>query len=485
MAIHKHIIVICVLILLLYICTYNSSEMFVPVDALTNYKQYKNNILFLEKVVNFLEQHNITYWAIGGTLLGAIRDKGMIPWDDDSDISVPLDQIQLIEKKLDELKQLGIGWCPAFFGYKFYDVNGVNTGYDYNYPFVDVFVVVEYNDKWIYLKEKARTIWPNEFVYSHELFPLKKYKYEHYEITSMSDPISFLDRAYNGWKIKAYKTYDHLQEKQIKKIEFAINYDRHKKPYLWVYWDNINTSKTPDLIEMCYETIKNNCDNSFEIVKLNNDNIKKYIPELDEHWNFVEKLKIAHKVDLYRIMLLYKYGGLYIDADTIVLKDPIEIMDKLDRNDYIGFGCTGSKCKNGYKKPSNGIMAARPNSHLLGYVLMNILKKIKTVNSEKYNFNYFDLGKKVIWEEISNIDGYDYYHYDNKYDGTRDKYGSWVTTKKIFSDEHINYEDPNDMLFFTLYNSELNSTLKMMSREEILNKNWNVSKYLKKGLNIH
>lgn len=53
-------------------------------------RQAQLKMLDMLKVVDAICQaHELDYWLEGGTLLGAVRHQGFIPWDDDMDISMP------------------------------------------------------------------------------------------------------------------------------------------------------------------------------------------------------------------------------------------------------------------------------------------------------------------------------------------------------------------------------------------------------------
>jgi len=59
------------------------------------------NMAFLKIFDNICKKENLKYWIDFGTLLGAIRHNGFIPWDDDIDIAMPRDDYEkLIEKFL-------------------------------------------------------------------------------------------------------------------------------------------------------------------------------------------------------------------------------------------------------------------------------------------------------------------------------------------------------------------------------------------------
>ena len=66
-------------------------------------KQIKSELTALLQVVHeFLVEHNIKYTITAGTLLGAVRHKGFIPWDDDIDIALTREQYDKLVRLLRE-----------------------------------------------------------------------------------------------------------------------------------------------------------------------------------------------------------------------------------------------------------------------------------------------------------------------------------------------------------------------------------------------
>ena len=48
-------------------------------------------LIIYEEIARICKKHNLTYFVVGGTLIGAVVHKGYIPWDDDLDIAMPRD----------------------------------------------------------------------------------------------------------------------------------------------------------------------------------------------------------------------------------------------------------------------------------------------------------------------------------------------------------------------------------------------------------
>ena len=160
-------------------------------------------ISLLENVVDHLEFNKCKYWLDGGTLLGAVRDKKLIPWDHDLDIGIKFETDKILDELIVQLKKKFYIRALPFLK----DENVWNLG---KYRIIKV-----YPKKFIFLHEKLCLdlfiFYPgtmknnNQKIYQYGVW--NRNAYYDYKLLETLSTISFYGRTYSapGKKIEYLK----------------------------------------------------------------------------------------------------------------------------------------------------------------------------------------------------------------------------------------------------------------------------------------
>jgi mannosyltransferase OCH1-like enzyme len=149
----------------------------------------------------------------------------------------------------------------------------------------------------------------------------------------------------------------------------------------------------PIIYKLLSENISFLKSNGYEYMFWTDDMILKLISE--EYPNFYNIYKLARtgvqKGDMARIILVYHYGGIYIDLDVLVLRDFKEIIDMNSDKLYISYEPSGQTTAlyNSDKYICNAFFAANKNNNMLKILLNNIPEYIK--NYTENIFQKFDI----------------------------------------------------------------------------------------------
>lgn len=175
----------------------------------------------LRYVTHFLQDYNITYWVISATLLGAIRNGLMLPWYDDADISIGHHLIPLLFEKLNSQNVITIRSLPDRYRL-FWNAQRLE---EYPYPFVDLFPwnCDNCDTRITYTNPIALTTLENEWFTEDEVFPLKRAKFQDFDVWVPRNPYRYLDVNFPKWRTHGRTNgYINSTRTSIDIVEFRI-----------------------------------------------------------------------------------------------------------------------------------------------------------------------------------------------------------------------------------------------------------------------
>jgi phosphorylcholine metabolism protein LicD len=197
------------ILIILYIIAVIVKRVCFPLNHLSE-DQQSNLYRLMSRLDQLCKDHNIPYFIIAGTLLGSIRHKGFIPWDDDIDIGImsyDLQRLQTVdfsayglEAKLSK-NDIGKIYFPEHYG----------NGEKYQSVFVDVFAYEEVEGEKIqFCCDWARDLWPKEYFYKNEIFPLRQYPFGDLMVSGPQQYRPYAKRVWGDWTAYPSRIYQHL-----------------------------------------------------------------------------------------------------------------------------------------------------------------------------------------------------------------------------------------------------------------------------------
>jgi hypothetical protein len=193
-----------------------------------------------------------------------------------------------------------------------------------------------------------------------------------------------VDAPFNVWEQAQF-----LKQNFNREFDSCLEAYQRKEPCMtmriWLYWEG----PMPAYISLCYKTVLASNKNVILLDRASFEPLFQHDRDIN-----IDALALNHKSDFIRAYLLKHYGGLYIDADCIVLRNLSSVQEKASQ-----FGFAGYREPQGYM--SCNFMASVAN----GEVLNEHYKMLCATLRDQRHLEWLDLASVPMDEAVARHPG--------------------------------------------------------------------------------
>jgi len=235
---------------------------------------------------------------------------------------------------------------------------------------------------------------------------------------------------------------------------------------LFMYW----VGKEYKLIKILKNIIYLHSNNGkgYNLHLITNENINEYVTDLPKCFN---KLLPAHQADVVRVNVVCNYGGIWIDADTLVIDSLDSLYDLLETHD-------GFFIKENNTHIWNGVFASKPNTKIMELWKNKINECLRNNTNGIISWNF--IGSDIINKFEKQL--YDNYKIFNGLDNLYPV--NWCNcVDEFIKKPYENYKTIiRDFQPIVVLVNSVYKELEKYTEEEILNGNMPINYFISKAL---